>query len=174
MRFILIWLFAVQALLNTNANDNDSHSRAPTPRFAFFHKIGAGAPVISQYDFDHVTWKRVTASLSKVIVYFEQSWKSFLIQRRPAPVRKWPFFLLRCLRRLYSAKATMSSLFCDFEQLRATIFELLIKAPKIVWKWRRLYSTWAILSSDISNLGKFVLEKPSLSGCSQIVVDSGK
>lgn len=55
MRFILIWLFAVQALLNTNANENDSHSRAPTPRFAFFHKIGAGAPVISQYDFDHVT-----------------------------------------------------------------------------------------------------------------------
>ena len=60
MRMNLIWLFAVQALLNTNANDNDSHLRAPTPRFAFFHKIGAGAPVISQRSITCGPQKRVT------------------------------------------------------------------------------------------------------------------
>ena len=37
MRMNLIWLFAVQALLNTNANENDSHSRRrPHPTYLLF------------------------------------------------------------------------------------------------------------------------------------------
>jgi len=57
-------------MLNAIANDNDSHSRAPTPRFAFFHKIGAWAPVRSQYNFDHITQKRVTNLPAKGQVFF--------------------------------------------------------------------------------------------------------
>jgi hypothetical protein len=69
-------------MLNAIANDNDSHSRAPTPRFAFFHKIGAWAPVRSQYNFDHITQKRVTNLPAKGQVFF------FDLVGATAPVRK--------------------------------------------------------------------------------------
>ena len=55
-------------------------------------------------------------------------------------------------RRLYSARTNLSSLFCDPEHIRATIFRLLKKAPKTVLNWRRLYSTPATLSSTIWQL----------------------
>ena len=121
MRMNLIWLFAVQALLNTNANDNDSHLRAPTPRFAFFHKIGARAPVVGQRLFSNVTQKCVTSLLIRVIVY---------ILARGRQCKNEVLFRRCCLRRLYSAKTNLSSLFCDFEQIRATVFRLLRKGAE--------------------------------------------
>ena len=152
-------------MLNAIANDNDSHSRAPTPRFAFFHKIGARAPVRKWSTISNVARKCVTALVIRVIVYI-------LARGRQC---KNEVVMRRCfLRQLYSAKTNLSSLFCDFGQIRGTVFRLLKKAPKTVWKWRRLYSTWAILSSDKSNLHKFVLERPSLGGCAQIVEDFGR
>ena len=66
----LIWLFLVRALLNTNANDNDSHSRRRPHRFAFSHIFGARAPVRSQYNFDHIPQKRVTNFPPKGQVFF--------------------------------------------------------------------------------------------------------
>ena len=69
-----------------------------------------------------------------------------------APVVVRRRFASDALRRLYSTRASVSSLFCDFEQIRATIFRLLKKAPKTVLNWRRLYSTPAMLSSTICEL----------------------
>ena len=132
MRMNLIWLFVVQALLNTNANDNDSHSRRRSHLFAFFHKIGARAPVVGQRLFSNVTQKCVTSLLIRVIVY---------ILARGRQCKNEVVFRRCCLRRLYSAKTNLSSLFCDSEQIRGAIFKLLKKAPKTVSKWRRLYST---------------------------------
>ena len=153
MRFILIWFFLIQALLNTIANDNDSHSRAPIPPICFFPQN-----------------RRACASSSTTMIFecypkmcdlfANQGHSLYFGAGAPVVVQQW--FASDALRRLYSSCATMSSLFCDFGQIRGTIFELLIKAPKRVSKWRRLYSTQAILSSDISNLGKFVLVTSSL------------
>ena len=99
--------------------------------------------------FHNVTQLCVTVSSSKVIVYILAHTR----QCANEVVFKWCF-----LRRLYSVQTNLSSLFCDFGQIWGTIFGLLIKAPKTVWKWRRLYSTWAILSRTLSNFPKFVLE----------------
>ena len=133
--------------------------------FSFAFALVRSAPVRKWSTFSNVTQKCVTSLLIRVIVY---------ILARGRQCKNEVVFRRCCLRRLYSAKTNLSSLFCDSEQIRGTIFKLLKKAPKTVSKWRRLYSTWAILSSDKSNLHKFVLERPSLGGCSQIVDNFGQ
>jgi len=66
-------------------------------QICFSQKFGAGAPVRSQYNFDHVTQKRMTKRLGAVIVYFQQSCKSFFILAPTSACAKvtiFPYVLL--------------------------------------------------------------------------------
>ena len=69
-------------------NENHSHlaffgfflqMQMRTIRIWLFQIFGAGAPVRKWSTFSNVTWKCVTALVIRVIVYFEQKRKSFLI-----------------------------------------------------------------------------------------------
>ena len=71
----------------------------------------------------NVTQLCVTAEVAKGVVFY-----GVIGAGAPVVVRRR--FALDALRRLYSARTNLSSLFCDPEHIRATIFRLLKKAPK--------------------------------------------